>query len=423
MSLIRTIDDYADAVAKVLPRGRAWPEARGPVWLSLLRSLAPELHRTDTRMVQLIEEADPRTCVETLEDWERVLGLPDPCAPENFTFDERRNAVIAQLRARGGASVEYFTGLAADRGYEVEIAEHRPFTCGRSRCGRADPPERVGPPTMRHVWSVALRTPRLTRFRCGNPQSRCGRDPLLRIERAEEIECLFDRLKPAHSTVVYDYSNDVDLVALAAMVFDGDTGLTLGAGNRVEAWASGGLQNITMTGSSEHITAGGGVVSASPAGSGNLLYDTIAPLDLPLGFSAFVACRVPDVDSVGASNRLFMLYAGAPTVFNAIMPVASGTVQLTTNGGNVTAPGLSEADLETFAVWGFVVDLVAGTGRILRNGVTLASGPLTADFSGVTRYRALLNAALEVQGALLFDRGSVEIDAAATAHLRSRYGI
>lgn len=423
MSLIRDIGAYADAIGKTMPRGRAWPEARGPVWLQLMQSLAAEFRRVDVRMAELIEEADPRTCQETLEDWERVLGLPDPCAPENFTVEERRAAVIAQLRARGGASIAFFVQLAADRGYEISVTEHRPFTCGQSPCGHQLTPELIGSPLMRFVWTVALQTPRLVWFRCGANGGQCGVDSHLTIERAEEIECLFDRLKPAHSTIVYDYSNDLDLVALAAMVFDGGTGLTLGAGNRVEAWAGGGVQNIALTGSSEHITAAGGVVAASAAGSGSLLYDTIAPLALPLGFSVFAACRVPDADTVGASNRLFMLYAGASTVFNAIMPSAPGQVQLTTNGGNVTANGISDADLETYAVWGFVVDLVTGTGRILRNGVTLASGPLTTDLTGVTRYRALLNAALEVQGALVFDRGSPEIDAAATDHLRTLYGI
>ena len=418
-----TAEDFHQALLDLLPVGWAWPREPDTVLSEFWRAMAEEAARVQARACDLLEESDPETTTELLVDWERAFGLPDPCGPANLTVTERRGALLAVIRSLGGASIAYFTGLAADRGYEIEITENRPFTCSRSACGHQSRIERVGSPLMRFVWTVALQTPRLVWFRCGDNSGQCGISSHLTIERAEEIECLFDRIKPAHSHIVYDYSDDLDLVSLAAMVFDGGEGLTLGAGNRVEAWASGGLQNITLTGSSDFITAGGGLVSASPAGSGNLLYDTIAPLDLPLGFSVFAACRVPDVDAVGASNRLFMLYAGAPTVFNAIMPSAPGQVLLTTNGGNVAANGISEADLETFAVWGFVVDLVTGTGRILRNGVTLASGPLTADFSGVTRYRALLNAALEVQGALLFDRGSIEIDAAATEHLRTRYGI
>ena len=418
-----TAEDFHQGLMDLLPVGWAWPRDPGSVLSGVWRGVADEAARVQSRACTLLEESDPETAAELLMDWERAFGLPDPCDPDDQTAVERRAALLAKIRSLGGASIAYFVGLAADRGYEIEITERRPFICARSACGYQATPAEVGSPLMRFVWTVALQTARLRWFRTGGGGGQVGVQTHLTIERAEEIECLFSRVKPAHTEIVYDYSDDLDLVSLAAMTFHADQGLTLGAGDRVESWASGGLQNITLTGGSDYITATGGVVAASAAGSGSLLYDTIAPLDLPLGFSVFAACRVPDVAVSGSSNRLFMLYAGASTVFNAIMGAAAGQVQLTTNGGNVTATGIAEADLEAFAVWGFVVDLVTGTARILRNGVTLASGAVTSDLSGVTRYRVLLNAAIEVQGALVFDRGSAEIDAAATAHLQNIYGL
>jgi uncharacterized protein YmfQ (DUF2313 family) len=415
--------DLHQALMDMLPVGWAWPREPDTTLSRFWRGVADEAHRSQKRACDLLIESNPATTVELLGEWERSLGLPDPCAPPSALLQERRNAVVALLSALGEASVSFFANLAADRGYAVEIREHRPFECGRSRCGDVASRDRVGSQLQRFVWTVALQTPRLSYARCGVATNQCGLTPQLSIERAEEIECLFERLKPSHTEVVFDYTQQVDFVAFAAMVFSAEEGVVTGAGDRVLEWTSGGLAPITMTGASEHITLDNGVIRASAAGAGQLSYDTQETDDLPLGFSAFVVARMPDASVLGTNNRLFTIEVGAASVFNALLPVSPGVVQLETNGGNVTAAGISDADLETYAVWGFVVDQVEGRGRILRNGVTLASASIAPSFVGVSRYRALLNAALDVKGGLLFDRGSPEIDAAATQHLITKHQV
>lgn len=200
---IRDPSAYAGALTRLMPRGGAWPITGGVVWQGLMTALGLEGRRCDERALQLLDEADPRTCAETLEDWERVLGLPDDCAPANQTFTERRDAVIALLRSTGGATIAFFTALAADRGYVVEITEHRPFICGRSPCGHQSTRQQTGSPRIRVVWTVALKTTRNFWFRTG--LGRVGQDPHVSITRANEIECLFERLKPAQTRIVWDY--------------------------------------------------------------------------------------------------------------------------------------------------------------------------------------------------------------------------
>ena len=46
---------------------------------AVLTSGASQLQRIDALAMKLIEEADPRTCAETFEDWLRVYGIPDEC--------------------------------------------------------------------------------------------------------------------------------------------------------------------------------------------------------------------------------------------------------------------------------------------------------------------------------------------------------
>ena len=41
----------------------------------------------------LIDESDPRSTLEMLNDWERAFGLPDSCTDAADTLAERQNAL------------------------------------------------------------------------------------------------------------------------------------------------------------------------------------------------------------------------------------------------------------------------------------------------------------------------------------------
>lgn len=191
--------DYLSQLQALLPQGPAWPRDAGATLTRLLQSMADELARVDGRAAQLLEEADPRTTLELLPDWERVAGLPDPCiAGIATTLAERRAALVDRITAEGGASKPYFQAIAERLGYQVEIARFSPFICGLSRCG--DPLN--GAPSVRHYWRVRVIGARLTQFRAG--ASQIG-DRLGKLTRATDLECLLNRLAPAHTTVIVAY--------------------------------------------------------------------------------------------------------------------------------------------------------------------------------------------------------------------------
>jgi uncharacterized protein YmfQ (DUF2313 family) len=194
-----TRDDYRQALHALAPPGRALPTATGTSWAQLLDALAGELARLDGRAQDLRAEADPRTTLELLADWERVAGLPDPCAGENATLQERRGALVQRLASRGGQSAAFFRSLAERLGYTVTVAEYRPFLCGVSSVGA----QALNPAEIRLAWRLRLKDPRVTSFRAG--QSRLGTDPLLKISRAEGLECIVQRLKPAHTNAFVAY--------------------------------------------------------------------------------------------------------------------------------------------------------------------------------------------------------------------------
>ena len=189
-----TAADYSRMLHDLRPPGPAWPSQD-----DLLDAMGVEMARAHNRALDLVEEADPRTASETLSAWETQAGLPDACSVGiATTLQERRAAVAARLTATGGQSVAYFAGMIAALGYQAVVDEYRPFICGTSRCG-----DRLnGAPSVRHTWRVRITEPRVTLFRAGASQAG---DLLGKITRAEDLECILARRKPAHTTCIVSY--------------------------------------------------------------------------------------------------------------------------------------------------------------------------------------------------------------------------
>lgn len=204
---LRTAESFAHALMAKLPVGEIWPRDRDSTLYRLVRGLAglPARWAADV-FAFLMVEAFPPTSLRLLPDWERVLGLPEPCLPvTDLTIAERQLHVREKLARRPGRQDRaYFIEIAARLGYQITIKEFRPFMCGVSRCG--DATWGIGPHQMRFVWKVGVPSPRLTWFRCGFGSGRAGQDPHLRIRRAEDLECILRKLKPAHTHLVFDYS-------------------------------------------------------------------------------------------------------------------------------------------------------------------------------------------------------------------------
>lgn len=219
-----TGDDYAQALSDQLPTGPVW--SRDPssalqltvsglaqVWGDPVESLAALL---------LTRESDPRSTINLLPEWERAWGLPDECLIGiPTTIPDRQNALVNKMTLLGAQSRAFFIAQAATIGFTINaIREWSPFMCGVSRCGdttNLDPLGyyrwEVGPPEMRFYWSVKVTALRFTWFRVSSGQ--CGVDPLLRIYGPDDLECLLRRWKPAHTEVLFDYTqlSDVERAA------------------------------------------------------------------------------------------------------------------------------------------------------------------------------------------------------------------
>jgi uncharacterized protein YmfQ (DUF2313 family) len=206
--------DYQQGFSDLLPTGPAWPRDDDTALMRLLAGLSEIWGgEVDGRAADLIErESDPRATLTLLPEWERAFGLPDPCLSEPLTIPDRQKALANRMTTEGGQSRAFFIATALALGYQISIREFAPFMAGISRCGdtRATGSalefyaHEIGAPEMRFYWVIKVGTTRVTWFRCGSGE--CGVDPHVRIALATDLECVMRRWKPAHTEIVFDYS-------------------------------------------------------------------------------------------------------------------------------------------------------------------------------------------------------------------------
>lgn len=232
--------DYRDSFLSLLPQGQAWPKhAPDSTLVRGITGLCDYWGFVDGRAADLLEiESDPRQTVELLPDWERNWGLPDPCYEEPQTIGERQLALVMRMTMQGAQSREFFIAVADMIGYSITITEYRTFVVGIDRVGDnrvygdgsnpmynewgnpilnndGQPVEEgelsewpyygLGPETNRFYWQVHVHEASLIWFRVTKGQT--GVDPHLKIGLADDLECLLNRWKPAHTEIIFDYTN------------------------------------------------------------------------------------------------------------------------------------------------------------------------------------------------------------------------
>lgn len=193
-----TATDYLRQLQALLPPGPAWPKDDATTLTHLLSALAAELARVDGRALTLVEEADPRTVAELFADWERVAGLPDACAQAfggDQTLAQRRAALVGRLTTLGGQSPAYYIGVAAALGYAITITEFRAHTVN----------DDVEYPLFDESWTFAWQVNAALSTLTEITVESTVEDPIAAWGNSL-LECVINRLKPAHTTVLFSYT-------------------------------------------------------------------------------------------------------------------------------------------------------------------------------------------------------------------------
>jgi uncharacterized protein YmfQ (DUF2313 family) len=189
--------DFTDVILALLPRGLIWPRDPNSVEVQAVSCLAPTFARHTLSDNNLLIDAFPATAVQLLTEWEETLGLPDPCAGESPTLQQRQAQVVARLTNSGGQSVPYFVGYAKTLGFSVTVSEFAPFRAGQSRVGQP-----TGTQDWFFTWRINAPLNTVTYFEAG--QSTAGQ--ALESWGNAVLECELMAIKPAHTYLNFGFS-------------------------------------------------------------------------------------------------------------------------------------------------------------------------------------------------------------------------
>jgi len=197
--MAKTVIDYLRELQSLLPKGKAWTRDEGSTSAEFLHGDAEEFAHVDERSDDLLQERDTRYTSELLIDHENDLGLPDECSPEGETIQERRLAVHSKLIALGQQNPAYFIELATAFGWTITITEYSPFWCGVMGSG-----EPCGDQETIFYWKITITigSGNIVYFLSGSSESG---DPLSYLPGTESMICTFNKLKPGHTVLIYDF--------------------------------------------------------------------------------------------------------------------------------------------------------------------------------------------------------------------------
>ena len=192
--------DFLGAFIRLLPRGRVWStiaDAQNSNQGLALETLTPTYVRSAQAGAALLADSFPATTQELLPEWLASLGLPDPCAGTSPTLQQEQAQVVARLTGRGqNQSVAFYTQFAKNLGFDITVTQYGPARTGQLRAGQ--PAYGVA---WAWAWQVNALTVAATYFRAG--KSVTG-ERLISFSNTV-LQCELNRLKPAHTTIIYNF--------------------------------------------------------------------------------------------------------------------------------------------------------------------------------------------------------------------------
>ena len=176
--MTRTVNDYQILLQQLLPPGPLWESLcqPGTQFNQLLLALADEFANIDGRAQNLLDEINPLTSTELLDEWEAFAGLPE-CGATGQTDNQRRNAIRTKLQLVGDNRIDYFIEVAAALGYTITITPLGAYAY------------QVNAPATTIIESTCLSP-------CTEP---------LRVWGNEQLECALNKVNPAHLNQSFSY--------------------------------------------------------------------------------------------------------------------------------------------------------------------------------------------------------------------------
>ena len=153
------------------------------------------LDNEEAQIDLLVAEMFPDSSVVLLTWWERVFGI-NPEIGE--TLQQRQNAVVQAVRAKGGLSIPYLISLAGALGYTITIDEYRPFMAGIGCAG-----DEIN--IYDSIFAFKVTAPAVYAYYFIAGKSSAG-EPLGAANGNAKITDMINKLKPAWAFADFEYT-------------------------------------------------------------------------------------------------------------------------------------------------------------------------------------------------------------------------
>ncbi|MEO3997173.1 putative phage tail protein [Mesorhizobium sp. CAU 1732] len=189
------------------PRGSAWgtPDGEAPSVTSKIAGLTRVLLAPFAMLYasawKLTLESRSATLVDSLDEWERDYGLPDPCVTEPQTITQRRDSLAARVQSLATITPADVVRMAARVGYIIALEEPEAFLVGESHClGIGE----LSDAALEQQWVVHVFDAPASQFEAGIGDA--GVTRLLDFDHGV-LECAIRRIAPAWTAVVFSYAS------------------------------------------------------------------------------------------------------------------------------------------------------------------------------------------------------------------------
>lgn len=189
------LEVVADDLELALPRGPIWNWRPSSNWRKLLEGLVVPLAWFESLIDRLLFESDPRFTTELLPEFERSYGLPDCTSAGGSSLIARRAAVVAR-RTIVGQTLEALESAVGFYGVDCEVQQHKLAVIDDAEIG-----DELIDENWVNALTVHLPVTPVVFFQAD--WSAAG-DALVE-DVSGALECLLDRLAPAHLVLVFQY--------------------------------------------------------------------------------------------------------------------------------------------------------------------------------------------------------------------------
>lgn len=190
------VERCATELRQISPRGPLWNFREGGVADRTRLALANPVALVHSILERVLREADPRTAVDALPDFERVFGLPDGCAATSTSLIARRAAVLQRMSAPLGQTEVDIENAVKSFGLDCVVESHRESLAGEAAIG-----DLLTNEAWSHSLTIHLPDPPVVFFEA--EWSGAG-DPIAE-DVSSAVECAVQRLAPAHAALVFEY--------------------------------------------------------------------------------------------------------------------------------------------------------------------------------------------------------------------------